>query len=258
MFKRAAVLVVSCGALLAGCDTDVQTGNQELISNLLEAGIPADSIVVVDDAVYMGRDTQVSLDASRELLQRGPGSAEHFRSANLVSTSVTKICVNPSSTLSTYPVLSQGLNLAIANYNALGLRIYFVRGPATGCTANISVQTQSGSSYLSGLPANGLPYPRITVGTLLNDNSLEVCQAVFTHTMGHAIGLYHTDAYDPSISCGPNYGGVRDYQNDSPVGGILVGTYTATQNGSIWNTCIPGATAGEFTSSDRSVLNYLY
>ncbi len=79
MFKRAAVLVVSCGAVLAGCGVDPQVENEEIISNLIEAGFPADSIRVSEGAVYMGRDTHVTLEASRELLQPGEGSAELAR-----------------------------------------------------------------------------------------------------------------------------------------------------------------------------------
>ena len=48
MLKRAAVLVVSCGAVLSGCGADPQSENQEIISNLVEAGFPADDIMVVE------------------------------------------------------------------------------------------------------------------------------------------------------------------------------------------------------------------
>ena len=34
MFKKAAVLVASCGALLSGCGTDVQSENEQIIANL--------------------------------------------------------------------------------------------------------------------------------------------------------------------------------------------------------------------------------
>src|SRR5687767_9278431 len=121
MFKRAAILVASCGVLLAGCGTDPQIENQEIISNLIKAGFPADDIMVVDDAVYVGRDAHVTLDASREMLQPGKESAEQYRTTNLVSTTKTKICINPTSTFNSYTRLSQGLDLAIANYNALPL-----------------------------------------------------------------------------------------------------------------------------------------
>ncbi|WNG56440.1 protease [Archangium gephyra] len=257
MLKRAAVLVVGCGALLAGCGADVQNENQEILSNLLEAGIPADGVTVVDDGVYVGRDTQVSLEASRELLQPGPGSAEHYRSANIVGTAVTRICINPTTAFNTYSQLSMGLDQAIANYNVLGLRIHFARGPTTGCTANISLQTMTGSAHSSGLPANGLPYHTIKIGIGLASYNGDVLEHVITHTLGHTIGLLHTDASNPAISCGLGGSGSTDYAG---VGGILIpGTSpTPTVGGSLMNTCIPLTTDGEFTSSDRTALNAMY
>ncbi|MFE8600352.1 M57 family metalloprotease [Archangium violaceum] len=257
MFKRAAVLVVGCGALLAGCGAGVQNENQEIISNLIEAGIPADGVTVVDDAVYVGRDTQVSLEASRELLQPGPGSAEHYRSSNIVGTAVTMICINPTTAFNSYTQLSQALDQAIINYNVLALRISFARGPTTGCTANISLQTMTGSAYSSGLPSGGLPYNTIKIGTGLASQSVDVLEHVITHTIGHTIGLLHTDASNPAISCGLGGSGPTDYAG---VGGILIpGTSpTATAGGSLMNTCIPLTTDGEFTSSDRTALNAMY
>ena len=252
MFKRAAVLVVSCGAVLVGCGTDPKSENQEIISNLLEAGFQADDIMVVEDAVYVGRDAHVTLEASRELLQRGEGSKELVHTTNLVSTSVTKICINPTSTFNSYSLLSQGLDLAIQNYNALGLRIYFARGPTTGCTANITATTTTGAGGSAGFPAGGLPFGTIYIGTGLQSYSLDRNEHVITHEIGHTIGFRHSDYYSQT-GCGGNEG-------TAGVGAILIpGTpSTATVGGSIMNSCIPSNPTGEFTSTDITALNYLY
>ncbi|MFE8595532.1 zinc-dependent metalloprotease [Archangium violaceum] len=252
MIKRAAVLVVSCGAVLAGCGTDSKSENQEIISNLLEAGFPADSVKVVDEAVYVGHDAHVSLEASREMLQPGEGSAEHYRTTNLVGTSVTKICINPTATFNSYSQLSQGLDLAIQNYNALALRISFVRGPATGCTANITAQTMSGVGGSAGFPSGGRPYGTINIGTGLQSHSLDMNEHIITHEIGHAIGLRHSDYYS-QVGCGGNEG-------TAGVGAIHIpGTPTTyTVGGSIMNSCTPSNPTGEFTSTDIIALNYLY
>ncbi|TQF15573.1 protease B [Myxococcus llanfairpwllgwyngyllgogerychwyrndrobwllllantysiliogogogochensis] len=255
MFKKAAVLVVSCGALLVGCGPDPQAENEEIISNLLEAGFPADDILVADDAVYVGRDAHVTLEASREMLQVPLESEEQYRTTNLVGSSVTRICVNSTATFDSYPMLSQGLDLAIANYNERGLRITFARGPATGCTANITAQTTSGTGGSAGFPSGGLPYGIINIGTGLNDYSADVNEHVITHELGHAVGFRHSDYYNRSISCGA--GGD---EGDAGVGAIHIpGTpTTAVVGGSVMNSCFRSTETGEWTSSDNTALDALY
>jgi hypothetical protein len=256
MFKRAAVLVVSCGAVLAGCGVDTQAENQEILSNLMEAGFRADDIRIIDDAVYQGHDAHVTLQASREMLQPGEGSQEQYRTTNLVSIpAVRKICVNPTSTFNLYTRLSQGLDLALANYNALGLCFTMVRGPATGCNANITAATMSGTGATSGYPSNGLPYGQITIGVGLNSYSVDVNEHVITHELGHTLGLRHSDFYNQAISCGSSVN-----EGAAGVGAIHIpGTpTTSTVGGSIMNACFRSTEAGEFTSSDIAALKYLY
>jgi hypothetical protein len=255
MFKRAAVVVVSCGAVLAGCDTGPQVENEEIISNLVEAGFPADTITVVDDDVYVGSDARVSLEASREMLQHGEGSAEQYRTTNLVSKSLTKICVNPSASFSTYGRLIQGLDLAIENFNALGLCFSLARGPTTGCSANITAQTIAGTGGNSGFPSGGRPYGTISIGSGLNTASVDMVEYVITHELGHAFGFRHSDYYFQAISCntGSNEG-------TAGVGAIHIpGTpTTAYTGGSIMNACRRATESGEFTSTDITALKYLY
>ncbi|WP_158622202.1 M57 family metalloprotease [Corallococcus sp. CA047B] len=255
MFKKAAVLAVTCGALLVGCGTDPKAENEEIISNLIEAGFPANDIMVAGGAVYVGRDAHVTLAASREMLQAPEESAEQYRTTNLVGTGVTKICINPTADFNSYSNLSQGLDQAITNYNERGLRITFARGPATDCTATITAQTMGGTGGQAGFPSGGLPYGNFFIGTGLNSFSVDVNEHVITHEVGHAIGFRHSDYYNRSISCGA--GGD---EGDAGVGAILIpGTpTTATVGGSIMNSCFRATETGEWTSSDITALNYLY
>jgi hypothetical protein len=247
--------MVSCGALLAGCGTDPQAENEEIVSNLIAAGFPADDIMVVDGAVYVGRDAEVSLEASREMLQPGPQKLEQYRTSNLVSTSVTKICIVPTSQFNSYSRLSDGLDLAIENYNSQGLRLTFARGSASDCTATISAKTTSGAGGSSGFPKGGKPYGTINIGTGLQSYSVDVNEHVITHEIGHTIGFRHSDYYNRSISCGT--GG---NEGDAGVGAILIpGTpSTATVGGSIMNSCFRSTEKGEWSSSDKTALHYLY
>ncbi|RKH14724.1 protease [Corallococcus sp. CA053C] len=256
MLKNAVVLVASCGALMAGCGTDVESKNQEIVSNLVKAGFPADDIMLVDDAVYVGRDAHVTLEASREMLQTDKGTQEQYRTTNLVGTGVTKICINPTSTFNSYSRLSQGLDLAIGNYNGLGLSFTLVRGPTTGCSANITATITSGAGGSSGFPSGGLPYGTLNIGTSLNTYSVDVNEHVITHEIGHTIGLRHSDYYNRSISCG----GTATNEGSSGVGAIIInGTpANATVGGSIMNSCFRSTETGEWTSTDITALNTLY
>ena len=254
MFKKAVVLVVS--ALLFGCGTDPVNENEEIIANLIQAGFPSDDIMVADGNVYVGRDTHVTLAASREMIQPGKESAEQYRTTNLVSLSKTKICINPSSSFSSYSKFITGLDLAIGNYNALPLTFDMARGPGqSGCSANITITTTTGSGGSAGFPSGGNPYSIVYIGTGLNNYSTDVIEHVITHELGHCVGFRHSDYYNRSISCGT--GG---NEGDAGVGAILIpGTpSTATVGGSVMNSCFRSTETGEFTSSDITALNYLY
>jgi hypothetical protein len=248
-------LALLAGVALVGCGVDPQAENQEIVSNLVEAGFPADDIRIVDDLVYVGNDSHVTLQASREMLQ-SPEGKEQYSTTNLVGTGVTKICINPTSSFNSYSRLSQGLDLAIANYNSLGLRIFFARGPTTGCTANITATTTTGAGGSAGFPTGGLPYGTINIGTGLQSYSLDVNEHVITHELGHCIGFRHSDYYNRAISCG----GSASNEGTAGVGANLIpGTpSTATVGGSIMNACFRSTETGEWTSSDITALNYLY
>lgn len=255
MFKKAAVVVVSCGALLSGCGTAPQDENEEIVANLIEAGFPAKDIMVSDGKVYTGLDAHVTYEASLEMLQHGSEGPEQYRTSNLVGSSVSKICVVPTSQFNSYSRLSAGLDLAIANYNSLNLRLTFVRGSFADCTATISARTTSGTGGSAGFPSGGKPYGTINIGVGLQNYSDDVSEHVITHELGHCIGFRHSDYYDRSISCGS--GGD---EGQSSVGAIHIpGTPTdARVGGSIMNSCFRATESGEWSSSDKTALDYLY
>ncbi|WP_375772475.1 zinc-dependent metalloprotease [Archangium gephyra] len=244
-------MALLAGVALVGCGIDE---NQEIVANLQQAGFPADDIQVVDGQVYVGNDAHVTLEASREMLQAEKGQ-EQYRTTNLVGTGVSKICVNPTSSFAAYPNLMTGLDAAIANYNARGLRLTFQRG-GTGCTANITATTMSGAGGSAGFPSGGLPYGTINIGTGMSAYSASVNKHVITHELGHCIGFRHSDYYNRAISCG----GAVSNEGASTVGAILIpGTpSTATVGGSVMNSCFSSTSTGNWTSSDIVALDYLY
>jgi hypothetical protein len=248
-------MALLAGVALVGCGVDPELENQEIVSNLIEAGYRADDIKIVDGDVYVGNDAHVTHQASLEMLQ-STGSAEQYRTTNLVSSSVTKICVIPTSQFNGYSTLSAGLDLAIENYNSQNLSFTMVRGSAADCSATISARTTSGTGGSAGFPSGGKPYGTINIGTGLQSYSVDVSEHVITHELGHCIGFRHSDYYDRSISCG----GATSNEGASNVGAILIpGTPSdARVGGSIMNSCFRATESGEWSSSDKTALSYLY
>ncbi|AGC42915.1 protease B [Myxococcus stipitatus DSM 14675] len=252
MFRKSLVLAVGCSALMFGCGEQPDE-TREIVDNLVEAGFPSDDIMVVEGKVYVGRDAEVSLAASREMLAREATTEEQYRTTNLVSSAVTKICINGSTFTGNF---STALDLAIQNYDEMPLAFDMARTPSTGCSFTINAVIQPGVvGGSAGFPSGGLPYHTINIGGGLSSYSVDVIEHVITHEMGHTIGFRHTDYYNRSISCGS--GG---NEGDAGVGAIHIpGTpTTATVGASLMNSCFRTVETGEFASADRTALTYLY
>jgi hypothetical protein len=262
MTIKVLVFAATCSAFAFGCGaapSDSAGDNQEIIDNLVQAGFPIDDIQVYDGLVYVGRDAQVSLQASREMLQvdASADGEEQYRTTNLVSTAVTNICVNGAAFTGKF---STALTNAIANYNAQPIRWHMTRtsGSTSGCNAVITARVSSGTGGSSGFPSGGLPFNTINIGSGLQSSTFPTSTVthVITHELGHTVGFRHSDFFNRSISCG----GAATNEGSGGVGAILIpGTPSgATVGGSIMNSCFRQTETGRFTSTDVTALNTLY
>lgn len=250
---KSLVFAIAASSVLSwGCG-EQPAPTQEIVDNLIQAGFPANDIQVVGETVFVGRDAEVTLEASRELSTASDSSEEQYRTTNLVGAAVTRICVNgPAFT----GVFSTALDLAIQNYNERSPRFTMARAPSTGCSFTIQANLDPNmNGGVAGFPANGLPFGSITIGGRLSQYGVDVIEHVITHELGHTLGFRHTDFYNRTISCGT--GG---NEGDGGVGAIHIpGTpTTASVGGSIMNSCFRSAETGEFTGSDVTALLALY
>jgi hypothetical protein len=260
MFTRAMVLAIGCSALTFGCGTEPRDGagdTQEIIDNLVQAGYPASDIAVVNGTVYVQNDAEVSLQASREMIEVDPATAgkEQYRTNNLVSTGLRTICVNGATFTG---VFSTALDNAIANYNGQNLTFHMQRtsGSTTGCNAVITGRISGPTGGSSGFPSGGLPFNTINIGSGLSTFAVSTITHVITHELGHCVGFRHSDFFNRAISCG----GAASNEGDGGVGAVLIpGTPSgATVGGSIMNACFRTSETGRFTSSDVTALQFLY
>jgi hypothetical protein len=256
-------LALSIGIFAYGCSSDPSDPapgsaqeQDEIIDNLVQAGFPADDIMVSDGVVYVGRDAAVSLEASREMLDVGNSELEQYRTNNLVG-NVGTICVEGTELGGFSNRFNNALNRAIDNYNQLGLSfsVRRISGNASGCGAVIDGNVVGGTGGSSGFPSGGQPFGAINIGSGLQQFSTGVVEHVITHEIGHTVGLRHSDFFNRSISCGT--GG---NEGDGGVGAILIpGTPSgATVGGSLMNSCFRSQETGNFSGTDVTALQTLY
>jgi len=256
---KAILFAVGCSALSFACSADQSSSSddtQEIIDNLVQVGFPLSDIQVVEGKVYTGLDAEVSLAASREMVSNDTSDKdEQYRTTNLVSSSITNICINGSAFTGTF---STALDNAIARYNARGLSFRMTRttGSTSGCSATITARISTGAGGSSGFPSGGRPFNTINIGSGTSQYGVNTTTHVIIHELGHCIGFRHSDYYNRAISCG----GSPSNEGSSGVGAILIsGTpSTATVGGSIMNSCFRANESGQFTSTDITALNALY
>jgi len=140
------------------------------------------------------------------------GKTEQYRTNNLVTGLPRTITIALSGLSVDY---TNAADVAIARYNAQGLRISFLR-VSSGANITISGFWQApdpvtGSILLgsAGFPSGGNPYSQILMNTHPSaygtSPDVNYMGTVIAHEVGHCIGFRHTDYMDRSFSCGGSF-----------------------------------------------------
>jgi hypothetical protein len=238
----------------------------ETKTKIARLGFGTDNVVKTEDGYLVEGDINLTdelLNSTPSQLLLRVGEAEQYRTTNLVKAlpRVIKVKVTNLGT-----AFIQGTDLAIARYNALGLKITFQR--ITSGTANITIkgfnQGPSGGYITlgsSGFPTStGNPYSTIKMNTNAqaygSNPDVNYVGSVIQHEIGHCIGMRHTDYYNRAISCG----GTATNEGASNIGAILIpGTpSTATLSAASWMLACSDGGNRTFNSNDITGLNYLY
>ena len=267
------LLAVSCLAMtITSCkktsttDTATDGISAETKVKIAKLGFSTTDVQKTEDGYLVEGDinlTEELLNSTPTQLLLRAGDEEQYRTTNLVTglPNQFKILVSNLGT-----AFISGTDIAIARYNALGLKMTFVR--ITTGTPDITIlgfNQKPRGGYItlgsSGFPTSaGAPYNTVKMNTNQyaygSNPDVNYVGSVIQHELGHCIGMRHTDYYDRSISCG----GTASNEGASTIGAILIpGTPgTATLAAGSWMLACSNGGDRTFNADDVTALNYLY
>jgi hypothetical protein len=226
-----------------------------VLSKISDMGFGTSTVVRHEDGYLVEGDiiiTEAQLNTKTSTTFLRVGDEEQYRTTNLVTGLPRVITVSVDPKLGT--AYYAAADVAIARYNAEGLRITFQRVASGG---NISM-VSAGGNYLAsaGFPTGGNPYGQIKVNSRqLAGQPQATVASVLAHEMGHCIGFRHTDYMNRAYSCG----GAASNEGASTVGAILIpGTPAGPDPNSWMLSCIGSGQNRPFNANDKTALSYLY
>lgn len=269
MNVRSALACAALSTALFSCQkqdkTPVTTTSQipsEVIAQIAAKGFNTEGVIAADGGYVVEGDIFLSTNDLKNL-NLGPdlrvGEEEQYHTTNLVKNLPRTITISVEGL---EPIWTQATDIAIARYNALGLRLTFQRITTGGNIVVIGADL-GGDGVLgrsSGFPTTaGDPASPITLnnrpGTFGSNPDVDWLATVVAHEIGHTIGFRHTDYKNRKYSCG----GIRYNEGKAGVGAIWIpGTPTKPQDPNSWMLACTDGTDRPFNGNDVIALNYLY
>jgi hypothetical protein len=255
---------IAFGCLVFSCTSEDMTESSEVVSQealakISNLGFNVADVKMVDGKYIVEGDIILSpsdLDQAPTSPKLRIANVEQYHTFNLVSGLPRTITISTSGSIPT--ALSNGINAAIARYNAENLALTFVRGGTNG-GGNINIRVVRTNQFIAaaGFPTGGNPYNEIQYSNrYVNGYSLDFITTVMAHEMGHCIGFRHTDYMNRAYSCGT---GGNEGQATTGIGAVQIpGTPSGPDAGSWMLACLSASTNRPFNANDKVALNYLY
>jgi hypothetical protein len=232
--------------------------SQDVLTAIAARGYSTDGVIKVPKGYIVEKDILLTAaDLQRKDSVTGVVVAkneQYFVVAIVINTAPRTIHISIDNTLpATYEA---ALDVAIAKYNALGLKILFQKVTAG---ADISI-TYAGTASLgagvegaSGPPANGNPFPNIWLNSdVMGLNPDQGFLAtIIAHEAGHCIGFRHTDYMNRAFSCGS--GGAETGAAPTWIHGTPTGPDDAS-----WMLACNNFVDRPFNQNDKIALHWMY
>ena len=259
------LLAVSASFFVVSCQKNVELEadqstiiSEEVLAKISALGFSTTDVKVHEDGFLVEEDvvlTNEMLNSSPERKELRIAEVEQYRTNNLVTGLPRTIRVSLSGSRITQRLID-GVNGAIARYNAEGLGLTFTyAGTSGGGDINIKVVNTGQYIASAGFPSGGNPYGTISYARTYTNYSLGFVTTVVAHEMGHCIGFRHTDYMSRQYSCG----GSAYNEGASNVGAVHIpGTPTGPDAASWMLACLSATTDRPFNANDKVALDYLY
>lgn len=233
----------------------------EVLNQIQSQGFSTEGVVKVNGGYRVENDIFLSENDLKNPAI-GPvlrvGDEEQYHTTNLI-TGLPRVITISISGLST--VFQNGLDIAVARYNALGMRLTFLRVASGGNIQIAGADLGSGGvlGQSSGFPtSSGNPASPITLnnraGAFGSNPSVNWIATVIAHEMGHTIGFRHTDYKNRAYSCG----GFKSNEGTAGVGAIWIPGTPKNGDPNSWMLACTDGSDRPFNANDVIALNYLY
>lgn len=231
---------------------------QEVIASLEAAGFVTDGLREFRDGYLVETDIYLTRDQVEALVPNEDGypTTEQYRTNNLVNGFRTiRVFMDPDFG----NFMQNAFDDALARYNALNLRLTFVR-TLNQNNSDIAIEAffQSTNNpplgFSAGFPTGGNPATNIGLNTFFYNNATARPDAAtaIAHEIGHAIGFRHTDFMNRAFSCNQVLPG--NNEGDAGVGANHIPNTPVGPEAGSWMLACSNNTNRPFTNADEIAL----